>query len=303
MVRQASGSPAFEPIRQERTAAVRIAEQILGRITSGMFPIGATLPGEMELSRQFGVSRPTIREALGALQFAGYIDSVRGSGTRVIGQDAAVSSAPQRDLSVSDILELFEARLVLEPQVAALAAMDPDLQALDAAESLVRGMELVVDEPSLHALTDLRVHAALARACRNSLLTEATIRLLDMAGTPILAAARNRAWSDDDLPHAWADHHQTVVTAIRHRDPAAAAEGAWRHLSSAASNMLLALDDVVPVDRAAVAHLEQFISQGPVAGVPRMNPLPTPITRRRSSGDQTQASTTRSAQTKGNGRP
>lgn len=264
----------FDPIQQERPVAVRIAGQILERIKSGVFPVGAKLPGEVELSRQFGVSRPTIREALGALQFAGYIDSVRGSGTRVIGQEPAVTPSTARDLNAAEVLELLEARLVIEPEVAALAALDPDLRALSAAEKIVHGMELVAGQSSIEAHTDLRAHSAIAKVCRNSLMTDAALRLLDLAAAPVLSAARDRAWSDDQLPHIWTDHHAAVLQAIRRRDAAAAAEAAWRHLSSSATNVFAALSDVVPVERAAIVHLEEFINRRSGPGVSRRRSAP-----------------------------
>jgi DNA-binding FadR family transcriptional regulator len=276
----------FQPIHHERPIAVRIAFRILERIKAGTFPVGAKLPGEVELSRQFGVSRPTIREALGALQFAGYVDSVRGSGTRVVGSEPAMTPSVARDLTAVEILHLLEARLVIEPQVAALAAGDPDLKALAAAQKIVHGMDLVASEPSIRALTDLRVHSAIAQVCRNSFMTDAALRLLDRAAAPVLSAARNRAWSDDDLPHVWAGHHAAVLDAIRERKPEAAAECAWHHLSSAATNVIVALGDVVPTERSAIAHLEAFIAAGPAiatVGTRRRPPLTDASRQRKAS--------------------
>jgi len=109
----------FESLERSRPMSVRIAEHVVDRIQSGEFPLGMRLPSETELARQFGVSRPSVREALGALQFVGYVDSVRGSGTRVVRltpQLDAPSSPPV--ISSPEILRFFEARLLLEPQVA-----------------------------------------------------------------------------------------------------------------------------------------------------------------------------------------
>lgn len=74
----------FETLEPNRSMSVRIAEQVVARIQSGEFGLGTRLPSETELAHQFGVSRPSVREALGALQFVGYIDSVSGCGSRVI---------------------------------------------------------------------------------------------------------------------------------------------------------------------------------------------------------------------------
>lgn len=254
-----SGTAKLGQIHQDAPIAVRISEKIVAAISSGHFPVGEKLPSEMELSRHFGVSRPTIREALNALQFAGYIDSVRGSGKRVIAQQAEQVFAAQPDLNVPDVLDLLQARMIMEPQVVALAALDPDPKAFKVAESLIHGMSLVVHEPSINATTDIRVHIAIARVCRNSFMTEGAIRLLQLAGAPVLRQARIRAWSDHHLKDEWADHHGSVLTAIQRRDASAAALASRQHLTSVIRNVLDALEDTSPQEREAIARMRTFI--------------------------------------------
>lgn len=258
-----AGALEFEPIKGERSVAVRIAEQILAAIRSGRFPVGERLPGEYELSRNFGVSRPTIREALGALQFAGYIDSVRGSGKRVIGLHPEPTYSTQRDLSVAEVLALLEARLITEPQVLALAASDPDIRALSAAESYIHGMSLAVHDQAIEAVTDLRVHAAMAKVCRNTFMVESSLRLLDLAGAPVLREARLRAWSDRSLITGWAQHHNEVLMAIKDRDEQAAADACRRHLRSATQNVLKALKEIAPREIDAISQYEERLKHAP----------------------------------------
>ncbi len=256
-----AGALDFEPIKAEAPIAVRIAEQILTAIRSGRFPLGEKLPGELELSRHFGVSRPTIREALGALQFAGYIDSVRGSGKRVIAQHPEPSYTTKGDLNVSEVLALLEARLLTEPQVAALAASDPDPTALSTAESYIHGMALAVHEPGLEAITDLRVHAAVVKVCSNRFMVDSALRLLDMAGAPILREARLRAWSDLRLVGEWADHHSDVLDAIKRGDEQEAASASVRHLLSATRNILAVLKAMTPAEVPAIARFERHLDR------------------------------------------
>ncbi len=255
----------FKPIVHGEPIALRLARQILDRIKSGAFPLGTKLPSEVELARQFEVSRPSIREALGALQFSGYIDSVRGSGKRIVSIEGRINSAGPTPQAVAPgaILDLFGARLLIEPQVAALAAMDPDQRKLALAETLVDGMNLAVAEPELHVESDLRVHRAIAQVCQNSFMQKAALRLLDIAASPALRAARERAWSDHALPHLWGLHQSTLLQAIRAEDPASAAETAWTHLASSTENLLAVLIRDEAVDGASINRMNDLLGRGP----------------------------------------
>lgn len=256
----------FEPIVPGRSISVRIAEQILARIQAGEFSVGTKLPSEAELARQFGVSRPTVREALGALQFVGYIDSARGSGSRVASADPTlVQSAPTPvPVSPIDVLDLFEARLLVEPQVAALAAREHDPEKLDEAEALIAGMSLVVAEPALHAETDLRVHRALAHVCPNQFLKESALRLIDAAASPALEATRHEAWATGELPTLWEGQQHEVLAAIRSADVEAAADAAWLHLASAARHALAVLAADPRITRESVERLGALLDSRPV---------------------------------------
>jgi DNA-binding GntR family transcriptional regulator len=62
----------------------KIADELIGRIRSGKLAVGATLPGELQLTQDFGVSRHTIRDALRQLEELGLVERRRGIGTRVL---------------------------------------------------------------------------------------------------------------------------------------------------------------------------------------------------------------------------
>ncbi|MGI8946738.1 MAG: FadR/GntR family transcriptional regulator [Ornithinimicrobium sp.] len=256
----------FQSLERNQSISVRIAEQVVGRIQSGEFPLGTRLPSETELARQFGVSRPSVREALGALQFVGYIDSVRGSGSRVISVTPhIVSPGTPVQVTPREVLRFFEARLLLEPQVAAVAARDPDLDKLAEAEELIEAMEMVVHEPTLHGETDLRVHRALAEVCRNSFMTEPVVRLLDVLVSPPLRPTRDQAWADRELPPIWHGQHRETVQAIRDRDALGAAESTWQHLTSSARNALTVVQRDPSVEERAIEDFAALLDDGPYA--------------------------------------
>ncbi|MEO8850504.1 MAG: FadR/GntR family transcriptional regulator [Allobranchiibius sp.] len=255
----------IEPIARPVSLPVRIAQQILELIEDGTFEVGGKLPSEMELARRFGVSRPSVREALGALQFAGHVESVRGSGTRVTrshgslvgGADVAV------EMTANMALDLFEARLLLEPQVAALAAQNPVVDKIDDAAELIEGMHLVVQQPGVHAETDLRIHLALAEICPNALMRARVLQLIDLAGSPALESVRSQAWDEKLLPPIWGDQHQDVLDAIVARDPEAAAQATWVHLVSAALSACDVLATDPGIDPTALLRVRTLAQNGP----------------------------------------
>lgn len=256
----------IQRLSRESSVSVRIARQIVELIGAGTFGVGVKLPSEMELARQFGVSRPSVREALGALQFAGYVESVRGSGTHVISTSgsAGLSGAAASSLPMTAALDVFEARLLVEPHVAALAAKNPVADKIDDAAELVEGMHLVVHEPGLHAATDLRIHRAIADICPNEVMRSHAIQLLDLAASPTLEKVRNEAWEEEVLPTIWGDQHQEVLHAIAARDPQAAAEASWVHLVSAVLRALDVLAADPAIDEAAVRRVQSLAERGPV---------------------------------------
>lgn len=259
----------FRLLERDRSISLRIAEQVAARIVTGEFPVGTKLPAETELARQFGVSRPSVREALGALQFVGYIDSVRGSGSHVISLERAVHTGPiPAEVSPRQILRLFEARLLIEPQVAALAAREPDIERLEQAEELIEGMNLVVSEGTIHGETDLRVHRALSHVCQNSFMRASALSLLDIAASPHLRTAREQAWNNRLLPPIWGAQHRAIAEAIRGRDALTAADATWDHLASSTLNALnlVAQDPSVhPVD---IDRLKSWLEEGFTANKP-----------------------------------
>lgn len=259
----------FRPLERAPHVASSIAEQILGQITNGSIPVGARLPSEEVLARDFGVSRPTVREALAALQFAGHVESRRGSGTVVISNEPAPHDLERPPLgSLAEAVDLLETRILIEPQALAAAASNPDRQALRAARELIGGMHLAVDDPELHATTDIRVHRALLAVCRNAFLRDAATDLLDLAIDPMMLTARTKAWASSELPHRWADQHDVVWMAIANGDRHGAQVGSLAHLASVVENLAAATSGTPALSRRMDALFAQLADAG-VTGVGR----------------------------------
>ncbi|MGN6575034.1 MAG: FadR/GntR family transcriptional regulator [Nocardioides sp.] len=253
-------TPRFRPLQRAPHVSSSIAEQILGHISDGSIPVGARLPSEETLAREFDVSRPTVREALAALQFAGHVESRRGSGTIVISSEPVSRTvAEQQPLaSLAEAVDLLETRILIEPQALATAALDPDPAALAAARELIGGMHLAVSDPELHATTDIRVHRALLGVCRNKFLRDAAADLLDLTIDPLLLTARTQAWSSKELPRVWAGQHDVVCEAIAAGDAERARAGSLAHFASVVENLAAATCDTPELRRrmdALCAHV------------------------------------------------
>jgi DNA-binding FadR family transcriptional regulator len=108
----------FEPIEPRRLFR-RIAEQLAAMIARGDLPPGSRLPGERDLAMRLNVSRPSLREALIALELEGLVEVRGGSGVYV---RAPAPKPPGAAADAPGPFDVLEARAVVEPECAALAA-------------------------------------------------------------------------------------------------------------------------------------------------------------------------------------
>ncbi len=149
------------------TAAESVTEAIVGLVRSGGFAPGSRLPSERELARQLGVSRPTVRQAIGALVRMGVLETRRGAGTVVAASGQNVFKAPFEMLLLFErptLEELYEVRELVEVHLAARAAerrTDSDLSAIR--DALV-AMRATVESPEAQTDPNVAFHEAVARA-------------------------------------------------------------------------------------------------------------------------------------------
>ena len=113
----------MKPNRESLTD--RVVRSLKSDIASGRYAVGAALPSEPFLVKQFGVSRTVIREALAGLKAAGLIDTRQGAGVYVLEPTPKAESGPMFSLDyedLADILEFLELRMAMEIEAAGLAA-------------------------------------------------------------------------------------------------------------------------------------------------------------------------------------
>src|ERR1700761_3683453 len=146
----------------------QIARRIAASIEDGRYAPGDRLPSERELADDFRVSRPTIRDAMIALEFQGLVEARQGSGVYVKAAPQIAEDAAERDVSA---LELAEARRLFEGEACALAAAIITEEQVTRLESLIADMSrpgAALDEVEKH---ELEFHLTVARATGNAAIT------------------------------------------------------------------------------------------------------------------------------------
>lgn len=176
----------FQPVRTRRTFEEAV-EQIADAIRAGDLRKGDRLPSERDLVEVMGISRPTLREAIRVLAESGVIAVKPGAaGGMFVRSDVIPSDLleEQRELRVTEVAGVLEARRLFEPRVAQLAALyatDADFDAM--AETIAQQRRAIGDRDRSLQL-DLRFHLLLARATRNSTvvrLMRSLLRELEIA--------------------------------------------------------------------------------------------------------------------------
>lgn len=226
------------------------AAAIAGLIQRGDYRPGQRIPSERELAEEHKVSRPTIREALIALEVTGLIRSRHGSGIFV------VDDPPTDALSLSlDIgaFELTEARRLFEGETAALAALSIGDEELARLEALIADMDRENQEKVSGEHADRAFHLVIARATGNSAIVGVIESLWDARYSSRLCAEMlERARNVGVQPRI--DEHLVILEALRRRDPAAARTAMRDHLARVIDGLLQATEiDTMERARAEVA--------------------------------------------------
>ena len=220
----------LEPQRLYR----QIAGQLRVLIGKGEFEPGARLPAERDLAKQLGVSRPSVREALIALEVEGWVEVRIGSGIYVQEARRRVGTITTRSAAGPEWgpLQVMQARELVESEVAALAARHarkPQVMAMAAALEQMREDIASNIEPRAG---DEAFHNAIALACGNEVLSD-TVRSYWTARHEPLFTRLGDYFENPASWHAAIVEHAAVLDAIRGRDAEAARRAMQQHLKKA----------------------------------------------------------------------
>jgi GntR family transcriptional regulator, transcriptional repressor for pyruvate dehydrogenase complex len=223
------GPPAFGTVTREAVPQ-QIVSRLLDLIQQRHLGPGDRLPAERELAASMGVSRSSLREALQALTVLGVTDMRHGTGTYV--------SSLEPDLLVRHLSfvlslseqasdQLFEARKVVEPAMAALAARRIDDGTVDLLDACVARARAAIGDAEAFMQADLELHDAIRVASENAVLGRfmESIRALGLA-------SRRRTGARRAVMEQSIKDHEAIVAALRARDPEAASAAMHRHIEN-----------------------------------------------------------------------
>ena len=215
-----------EPLRLYR----QIAEQLRALMTSGEFTPGSRLPAERDLAKQLGVSRPSVREALIALEVEGWVEVRTGSGVYMLDRvPNKKTKARQIPAAEWGPLELIRARRVVEGEIASLAAMQAKRKDVQAIRDAIDQMNDDADHGVAPLKGDRAFHTAIAQACGNVVLLETVQTFWDARNGPLFERLGDHFESVPSWRKAITEH-EVVLDAIRVRDADGARTAMQQHM-------------------------------------------------------------------------
>lgn len=226
MVNQASPNP-------ETHLTMQVVNHIRSMIEEGILQPGDRIPPEREFAKKLKISRASLRTGIGYLAAMGVMKVRHGVGTFVADGPPEFG---QSSLSLLGALhgfkswQMFEARLILESHLAALAAERGREEHLTALAEEVTEMYATVDDPAEYLIHDVRFHRTIAEASGNPILAA----LMETITTALYDERRKTVEFSRNLKEA-AEMHREIYRAIRARKPAEARATMDRHLKLAES--------------------------------------------------------------------
>lgn len=211
-----------------KTVSELVVQRILDLVRAGSLRAGAKLPPERDLASQLDVSRPTLREALRALQILGVLEIRHGGGVYVTSLEPAELLSPL-DLFVTldarNMAELFDARIEYEPLVARLAAERMEGAQVARLAELVATQMAAPEDPEVFHDTDVEFHKSILEASGNLFLSRFG-KLLQVLGDQGRQAFQKR----NGVRLRSIEDHKAILAAFEARDPEAAQDTMRAHM-------------------------------------------------------------------------
>ena len=234
----------IEPRRLYR----QIADQLRVLIAAGEFALGSRLPPERDLAVQLGVSRPSVREALIALEVEGLVEVRMGSGIYVMALEPAAH--PRTIEAALGPFDIIRARQLIESELAALAARQKSATAIKRLRASGTLMEDDIARGVRPIRGDRDFHVALAEASANAALVRVVTELFDERNNPLFEQLGRHFENARSWRQAVAEH-RAVVRAVAAGDVAAARAAMRSHLGNSHDRFAAAWAEPVASRQAA----------------------------------------------------
>ncbi len=218
-----------------------VADRLLGQIQSGVYQQGDRLPAERILSKEYGVSRSVIREAFRFLERMGCVEARVGGGTYVKAPEISDVVDPLAMLFSQDadfVLELVEARLILETEIAKLAAVRRTDAQVRELHKILDDMRANISHGGRGIEQDARFHTQLAQSAGNRALN-----LMSASCSEVLNRSMEMTQMLEGVPAQALKAHEDILDAVERHDGEGARHAMRAHLLSADENLRKAFAD------------------------------------------------------------
>lgn len=207
--------------------AEQVQEQIYQYILDTPFEVGEKIPNEFALGERFGVGRSTVREAVRLLVSRGILEVRRGSGTYVISTTPSdIDPLGLRNLEdkMALALDLVNVRIILEPGIAEMAALNATDEDIEKLRSLCRSVEEKIKEGGNYIADDIAFHTCVAECSKNKVV-EQLIPIIDTAVMMFVNVTHKKLMQETVMTH------RAVVDAIAEHDSIGAKTAMMMHMT------------------------------------------------------------------------
>ncbi len=216
-----------------RINRVAIPDELVARfkelIRRKVFVPGKRLPPERDLAEALAVSRPTLRQALRALQIMGVVKARQGSGSYLADSAREIMRVPSEfALALQNVskTDLFETRYTLEVKLASLAAERRTEQDLESMRQALAEMEKAMGDPEQWCQSEPRFHGCIVQAARNGVMAT----MIEMLSQMLMESRKETVRLLTDYRGSYRSH-ENIYVEIEKQNPAAAAKMMMEHFS------------------------------------------------------------------------
>ena len=221
---------------ETRRLYLQIADKLRGLIEQQDFAPNGRLPSERELALTLGVSRPSVREALVALELEGRVEIRMGSGVYIVATPANKPPTTEAELGESPI-EIMTARSVIEGAIAASVAPFAKPKELKALRTVYETMAREVGNGQVPMAADRAFHIAIAQMTGNDVLVRTVGSLYDERHSPLSSTLRGHFEGEETWAAALGEHRQ-ILEALEARDAIQAQAAMQRHMRQSAARLM-----------------------------------------------------------------
>ncbi|MBD7938481.1 MULTISPECIES: FadR/GntR family transcriptional regulator [Cytobacillus] len=219
---------------ERKKISAQVLEQLNEKIKSKEFPPNQPLPSENELAKLFGVSRAPVREALSVLSASGIIESRQG-GRSYVKELHLVDMMDRLTLqyiSLEEVFELLELRIIMETEAAALAANRRDSSDLEKIKKALKGLEETLTNPDEVGLqADLDFHKYMIEATKNSFMVGVMDNIGDLYRKAVAFSLKKNLGLQRKRESVYLEH-EAIYKAIESQDEENARKAMKSHLQN-----------------------------------------------------------------------